>query len=78
MRVCAYVCVSVHASFQATVENIMKEKMPKKGGRWWFSWRGRSSSSKVMSLYKAPINTLMVDMCNSVAVDFRRNKKAKV
>uniref|UniRef100_A0A8C4YXA8 phosphatidate phosphatase n=1 Tax=Gadus morhua TaxID=8049 RepID=A0A8C4YXA8_GADMO len=42
---------------KATVENIMKEKMPKKGGRWWFSWRGRSSSSKVMSLYKAPINT---------------------
>ncbi|XP_059898551.1 LOW QUALITY PROTEIN: phosphatidate phosphatase LPIN1-like [Gadus macrocephalus] len=31
---------------KATVENIMKEKMPKKGGRWWFSWRGRSSSSK--------------------------------
>uniref|UniRef100_A0A6Q2XCX1 phosphatidate phosphatase n=1 Tax=Esox lucius TaxID=8010 RepID=A0A6Q2XCX1_ESOLU len=30
----------------ATVENIMKEKMPKKGGRWWFSWRGRNSDSK--------------------------------
>ncbi|XP_038582894.1 phosphatidate phosphatase LPIN1-like isoform X2 [Micropterus salmoides] len=29
-----------------TVENIMKEKMPKKGGRWWFSWRGRNSSAK--------------------------------
>uniref|UniRef100_A0A8C7WY23 phosphatidate phosphatase n=1 Tax=Oryzias sinensis TaxID=183150 RepID=A0A8C7WY23_9TELE len=24
---------------QESVENIMKEKMPKKGGRWWFSWR---------------------------------------
>ncbi|XP_051502911.1 phosphatidate phosphatase LPIN1-like isoform X2 [Myxocyprinus asiaticus] len=31
---------------KATVENIMKEKMAKKGGRWWFSWRGRNSSSK--------------------------------
>ncbi|XP_016135371.1 phosphatidate phosphatase LPIN1-like isoform X2 [Sinocyclocheilus grahami] len=31
---------------KATVENIMKEKMPKKGGRWWFSWRGRNNSSK--------------------------------
>ncbi|XP_035278430.1 phosphatidate phosphatase LPIN1 isoform X3 [Anguilla anguilla] len=30
----------------ATVENIMKEKMPKKGGRWWFSWRGRNNSVK--------------------------------
>ncbi|XP_055363271.1 phosphatidate phosphatase LPIN1 isoform X2 [Betta splendens] len=28
---------------QASVENIMKEKMPKKGGRWWFSWRSRNS-----------------------------------
>uniref|UniRef100_A0A8K9XSI0 phosphatidate phosphatase n=1 Tax=Oncorhynchus mykiss TaxID=8022 RepID=A0A8K9XSI0_ONCMY len=27
----------------ATVENIMKEKMPKKGGRWWFSWRSRNN-----------------------------------
>ncbi|XP_066554279.1 phosphatidate phosphatase LPIN1 isoform X2 [Amia ocellicauda] len=31
---------------KATVENIMKEKMPRKGGRWWFSWRGRNSSAK--------------------------------
>ncbi|RXN20718.1 phosphatidate phosphatase LPIN1-like isoform X2 [Labeo rohita] len=31
---------------KAAVENIMKEKMPKKGGRWWFSWRGRNNSSK--------------------------------
>uniref|UniRef100_A0AAR2K470 phosphatidate phosphatase n=1 Tax=Pygocentrus nattereri TaxID=42514 RepID=A0AAR2K470_PYGNA len=31
---------------KAAVEDIMKEKMPKKGGRWWFSWRGRNSSSK--------------------------------
>uniref|UniRef100_A0A3Q3VKY0 phosphatidate phosphatase n=1 Tax=Mola mola TaxID=94237 RepID=A0A3Q3VKY0_MOLML len=34
---------------QASVENIMKEKMPKKGGRWWFSWRSRSSDSKSVS-----------------------------
>lgn len=36
----------VCALLQAAVENIMKEKMPKKGGRWWFSWRGRNSSAK--------------------------------
>uniref|UniRef100_A0A672RGX1 phosphatidate phosphatase n=1 Tax=Sinocyclocheilus grahami TaxID=75366 RepID=A0A672RGX1_SINGR len=35
---------------KATVENIMKEKMPKKGGRWWFSWRGRNNSSKSVCL----------------------------
>uniref|UniRef100_A0AAY4ACF5 phosphatidate phosphatase n=1 Tax=Denticeps clupeoides TaxID=299321 RepID=A0AAY4ACF5_9TELE len=26
------------------LENVMKEKMPKKGGRWWFSWRGRGNN----------------------------------
>ncbi|XP_062862993.1 phosphatidate phosphatase LPIN1 isoform X2 [Trichomycterus rosablanca] len=31
---------------KAAVENVMKEKMPKKGGRWWFSWRGRNSNSR--------------------------------
>ncbi|XP_058469594.1 phosphatidate phosphatase LPIN1 isoform X1 [Solea solea] len=35
---------------KATVENIMQEKMPKKGGRWWFSWRGRNSSTKSNSM----------------------------
>uniref|UniRef100_A0A673BSG9 phosphatidate phosphatase n=1 Tax=Sphaeramia orbicularis TaxID=375764 RepID=A0A673BSG9_9TELE len=35
---------------QASVENIMKEKMPKKGGRWWFSWRSRNSDSKSVSV----------------------------
>ncbi|XP_041832744.1 phosphatidate phosphatase LPIN1 [Melanotaenia boesemani] len=31
---------------KAAVENIMKDKMPKKGGRWWFSWRGRNNNGK--------------------------------
>ncbi|XP_048453249.1 phosphatidate phosphatase LPIN1 isoform X2 [Rhincodon typus] len=32
---------------KVTVENLIKEKMPKKGGRWWFSWRGRNTKVKV-------------------------------
>lgn len=31
---------------KATVESIMRDKMPKKSGRWWFSWRGRNSNIK--------------------------------
>uniref|UniRef100_A0A803TGH2 phosphatidate phosphatase n=1 Tax=Anolis carolinensis TaxID=28377 RepID=A0A803TGH2_ANOCA len=31
---------------KATVDSIMRDKMPKKGGRWWFSWRGRNSFIK--------------------------------
>ncbi|XP_026173919.1 phosphatidate phosphatase LPIN1 isoform X2 [Mastacembelus armatus] len=44
---------------KAAVDNIMKEKMPKKGGRWWFSWRGRNSSSKSDSVSEC-------DACGSV------------
>ncbi|XP_069742425.1 phosphatidate phosphatase LPIN1 isoform X3 [Narcine bancroftii] len=32
---------------KATMEKLIKEKMPKKGGRWWFSWHGRKTSVKV-------------------------------
>ncbi|XP_029410416.1 phosphatidate phosphatase LPIN1 isoform X5 [Nannospalax galili] len=31
---------------KATVESLMRDKMPKKGGRWWFSWRGRNTTIK--------------------------------
>nr|XP_020445679.1 phosphatidate phosphatase LPIN1-like isoform X2 [Monopterus albus] len=37
----------------ASVENIVKEKMPKKGGRWWFSWRSRNRESKSESVTEA-------------------------
>ncbi|XP_053565644.1 phosphatidate phosphatase LPIN1 isoform X2 [Bombina bombina] len=32
---------------KVTVDSLMRDKMPKKGGRWWFSWRGRNTNSKV-------------------------------
>ncbi|XP_077607054.1 phosphatidate phosphatase LPIN1 isoform X2 [Crocuta crocuta] len=31
---------------KATVESIMRDKMPRKSGRWWFSWRGRNPTIK--------------------------------
>ena len=31
---------------QSTVDKLEKEKMPRKGGRWWFSWRRRDFPSK--------------------------------
>ncbi|KAF4099871.1 hypothetical protein G5714_019997 [Onychostoma macrolepis] len=35
---------------KATIERLMKEKMPRNRGRWWFSWRGRTNSTKPVSL----------------------------
>lgn len=34
---------------KSTVEKLMKEKMPKKGGRWWFSWRRKLSNEEQKS-----------------------------
>uniref|UniRef100_A0A8D0BH21 phosphatidate phosphatase n=1 Tax=Salvator merianae TaxID=96440 RepID=A0A8D0BH21_SALMN len=31
---------------KSTVDKLMKEKMPKRGGRWWFSWRRRDLSNE--------------------------------
>lgn len=31
---------------QSTVDKLEKEKMPRKGGRWWFSWRRRDFSAQ--------------------------------
>lgn len=31
---------------QSAVDKLEKEKMPRKGGRWWFSWRRRDFSAE--------------------------------
>lgn len=36
---------------QSTVDQLMKEKMPKKSGRWWFSWRRREFPSKEVCVH---------------------------
>ena len=41
---------------QATVESIMRDKMPRKGGRWWFSWRGRNTTIKEVSLENTSVS----------------------
>ncbi|XP_056620098.1 phosphatidate phosphatase LPIN1 isoform X2 [Triplophysa dalaica] len=33
-------------TIKATVERVVKEKMPRNRGRWWFSWRGRTNNTK--------------------------------
>uniref|UniRef100_A0AAQ5Y5R2 phosphatidate phosphatase n=1 Tax=Amphiprion ocellaris TaxID=80972 RepID=A0AAQ5Y5R2_AMPOC len=35
---------------KSTIERLVKDKMPKKSGRWWFSWRRRDMDSQVESL----------------------------
>uniref|UniRef100_A0AAQ5YX69 phosphatidate phosphatase n=1 Tax=Amphiprion ocellaris TaxID=80972 RepID=A0AAQ5YX69_AMPOC len=50
----------------AAVENIMKEKMPKKGGRWWFSWRGRNSSGS------KTVNIIIISLKNHINTPLQR------
>uniref|UniRef100_A0AAQ5XTX6 phosphatidate phosphatase n=1 Tax=Amphiprion ocellaris TaxID=80972 RepID=A0AAQ5XTX6_AMPOC len=51
---------------KAAVENIMKEKMPKKGGRWWFSWRGRNSSGS------KTVNIIIISLKNHINTPLQR------
>ncbi|MEQ2258798.1 hypothetical protein XENORESO_002517 [Xenotaenia resolanae] len=57
----------------ASVENIMKEKMSKKGGRWWFSWRRRNSDSKSVS----PQTDTLFFLINVWEIIFKGNRKLK-
>uniref|UniRef100_A0A8C1UMJ6 phosphatidate phosphatase n=1 Tax=Cyprinus carpio TaxID=7962 RepID=A0A8C1UMJ6_CYPCA len=53
---------------KATVERLMKEKMPRNRGRWWFSWRGRTNSTKPVLGYIFLI-TLGFDSDGPLGVD---------
>uniref|UniRef100_A0A8C1B0R8 phosphatidate phosphatase n=1 Tax=Cyprinus carpio carpio TaxID=630221 RepID=A0A8C1B0R8_CYPCA len=55
---------------KATVERLMKEKMPRNRGRWWFSWRGRTNSTKPVLGYIFLI-TLGFDSDGPLGVDLR-------
>lgn len=39
----------VFICLQSTVDKLEKEKMPRKGGRWWFSWRRRDFPAEEVS-----------------------------
>uniref|UniRef100_A0A8C9T278 phosphatidate phosphatase n=1 Tax=Scleropages formosus TaxID=113540 RepID=A0A8C9T278_SCLFO len=55
---------------KGTVESIIKEKMPKKGGRWWFSWRGRSGASKP----RESAADLLADLFDTLLLSRNRRK----
>ncbi|XP_066480790.1 phosphatidate phosphatase LPIN3 [Tiliqua scincoides] len=42
---------------KSTIDKLMKEKMPKKGGRWWFSWRRRELSNEEQKSRAKKTNT---------------------
>uniref|UniRef100_A0A8C0LT27 phosphatidate phosphatase n=1 Tax=Canis lupus dingo TaxID=286419 RepID=A0A8C0LT27_CANLU len=39
----------------------MRDKMPRKGGRWWFSWRGRNTTIKEVSVENKRMHFLIGD-----------------
>ncbi|XP_069845864.1 phosphatidate phosphatase LPIN3 isoform X1 [Dipodomys merriami] len=40
---------------KSTVDKLEKEKMPRKGGRWWFSWRRRDFPAEERSVQREKI-----------------------
>uniref|UniRef100_A0A8C4DSI1 phosphatidate phosphatase n=1 Tax=Dicentrarchus labrax TaxID=13489 RepID=A0A8C4DSI1_DICLA len=45
---------------KSTVERLVKDKMPKKSGRWWFSWRRRDMDSNQSEPNLCPYSTFLV------------------
>lgn len=50
-------CVCV---IQSTVERLVKDKMPKKSGRWWFSWRRRDMDNNQVHFLLMVIHRVMM------------------
>ncbi|KAM9218792.1 phosphatidate phosphatase LPIN3 [Leptosomus discolor] len=47
---------------ESTIDQLVKEKMPKKGSRWWFSWRRREfPAEEQLKPGKANMGTLQPD-----------------
>lgn len=39
---------------QSAIERLVKDKMPKKSGRWWLSWRRRDMADSQVSAQRLP------------------------
>ncbi|XP_054701834.1 phosphatidate phosphatase LPIN3 isoform X2 [Grus americana] len=46
---------------ESTIDRLVKEKMPKRGSRWWFSWRRREFPVEESRLGKANMGMLQHD-----------------
>ncbi|KAM6053496.1 phosphatidate phosphatase LPIN3 isoform 2-T3 [Theristicus caerulescens] len=46
---------------ESTINQLVKEKMPKKGSRWWFSWRRKEFPAEESSPGKANVGMLQPD-----------------
>ncbi|KAM9813510.1 phosphatidate phosphatase LPIN2 [Neosynchiropus ocellatus] len=47
---------------KSTVERLVKDKMPKKSGRWWFSWRRKEMSNSQQSNSKEEPEELLTSV----------------
>ncbi|NWY60174.1 LPIN3 phosphatase, partial [Chionis minor] len=48
---------------ESTIERLVKEKMPKKGSRWWFSWRRREFPAEEVRGLQSKANVLFPSLC---------------
>ncbi|EMP38244.1 Phosphatidate phosphatase LPIN3 [Chelonia mydas] len=51
---------------KSTIDRLVKEKMPKKSGRWWFSWRRRDLTAEELTKLKGNVHGgAEKGLCNS-------------
>nr|XP_020502540.1 phosphatidate phosphatase LPIN2-like isoform X1 [Labrus bergylta] len=51
---------------KGTIDRLMKDKMPKKSGRWWFSWRRRDMDNNQQKISKEEQDEPLASVFSSV------------
>uniref|UniRef100_A0A8C1KV45 phosphatidate phosphatase n=1 Tax=Cyprinus carpio TaxID=7962 RepID=A0A8C1KV45_CYPCA len=62
---------------KSTIEQLVKDKMPKKSGRWWFSWRRKDRNNAAVKTQSNSTEIMSsVELSSDEDVSVRKNSEA--
>uniref|UniRef100_A0A9J7YG42 phosphatidate phosphatase n=1 Tax=Cyprinus carpio carpio TaxID=630221 RepID=A0A9J7YG42_CYPCA len=61
---------------KSTIEQLVKDKMPKKSGRWWFSWRRKDRNNAAVKTQSNSTEIISVELSSDEDVSVRKNSEA--
>uniref|UniRef100_A0A8C2F4S4 Zgc:123305 n=1 Tax=Cyprinus carpio TaxID=7962 RepID=A0A8C2F4S4_CYPCA len=61
---------------KSTIEQLVKDKMPKKSGRWWFSWRRKDRNNAAVKTQSNSTEISSVELSSDEDVSVRKNSEA--
>uniref|UniRef100_A0A8C1UIM8 phosphatidate phosphatase n=1 Tax=Cyprinus carpio TaxID=7962 RepID=A0A8C1UIM8_CYPCA len=60
---------------KSTIEQLVKDKMPKKSGRWWFSWRRKDRNNAAVKTQSNSTEIISVELSSDEDVSVRKNSE---